>query len=194
MITLPWQPTLPIVTERLILRVHEHGDLDDMLEFHSDPEVVRYLPWPIRTRSQVAEALGPKLRAGRVDAEGEWLVLAMSLRETRKVIGEVLIKCASVENSEAELGYAMHAGYHGQGLAFEAASAMVQLAVGELGVGRLVAELDARNAASARLLERLGFTLHRSYESEFKGELAPGLEYELVPAQAPTDTSTKTLE
>ena len=194
MITLPWEPALPIVTDRLILRVHEHGDLDDMLEFHSDPDVVRYLPWPIRTRSQVAEALVPKLRAGRVDAEGDWLVLAMQLAETGKVIGEVLIKCASVERSESELGYAMHAGYHGKGLAFEAASAMVKLALGELGVERLVAELDGRNAASSRLLERLGFTLHRSYESEFKGELAPGLEYELLAAQAPTDTSTKTLE
>ena len=190
MIQLPWEPALPIVTERLILRVHEHGDLDDLLEFHSDPAVVIYLPWPVRTRAQVAEALAPKLRAGRVDAEGEWLVLAMELRSTGTVIGEVLVKCLSVERNEAELGYAMHADYHGQGLAFEAASALVQLAVGELsagglGVERLVAELDARNAASSRLLERLGFTLFRSYESEFKGELAPGLEYELVPRTSP---------
>ena len=185
MITLPWEPSLPLVTERLILRVHEHGDLDDMLEFHSDPAVVIYLPWPVRTRAQVAEALGPKLRAGRVDAEGEWLVLAITLKDTGKVIGEVLIKCLSVERNEAELGYALHADYHGQGLAFEAASALVQLAVGELGVERLVAELDARNAASSRLLERLGFTLLRAYESEFKGELAPGLEYELVPRASP---------
>ena len=183
MIRLPWEPALPLVTERLLLRVHEHGDLDDMLEFHSDPDVVRYLPWPIRTRAQVAEALVPKLRAGRVDAEGDWLVLAIQFRETGTVIGEVLVKCVSVEEGVAELGYAMHSGYHGKGLAFEAASAMVELALGELGVERLVAELDARNAASSRLLERLGFTLHRRYESEFKGELAPGLEYELLRAQ-----------
>jgi RimJ/RimL family protein N-acetyltransferase len=180
MIALPWEPTLPLYTERLILRVHEHGDLEDLLEFHSDPNVVRYLPWPIRTRAQVAEALIPKMRAGRVDKEDEWLVLALQLRSSKRVIGEVVLKCSSVERSEAELGYAMHAGYHGQGLAFEAASAMVGLAVGELGVERLVAELDARNAASIRLLERLGFSLHRSYESEFKGELAPGLEFELL--------------
>lgn len=185
MISLPWEPTLPLSTKRLELRVHQHGDLEDLLEFHSDPDVVRYLPWPIRTRAQVAEALVPKLRAGRVDKEEEWLVLALQLRSTNKVIGEVVLKCSSVERSEAELGYAMHAGYHGTGLALEAASAMVQLAVGELGVERLVAELDARNAASIRLLERLGFTRHRRYESEFKGELAPGLEYELIPGSIP---------
>ena len=178
MITLPWAPTLPIRTERMLLRAHEHGDLDDILEYHSDPEVVRYLPWPVRDRALAAEALEPRLRQGRVDVEGEWLVLAMQLMDG-PVIGEVVLKCASVENSEAELGYAMHAGYQGQGLAFEATSAMVRLATEDFGATRLIAELDARNAASARLLERLGFTLARSYESEFKGELAPGLEYEL---------------
>jgi len=177
-ITLPWAPELPIRTERLLLRAHEHGDLDAMLEYHSDPEVVRYLPWPVRDRALVAEALAPRLRQGRVDAEGEWLVLAMQLIDG-PVIGEVVLKCASVEKGEAELGYALHRAHHGRGLAFEAASAMVRLAIEQFGVTRLTAELDARNAASSSLLERLGFRLIRSYESEFKGELAPGLEFEL---------------
>ena len=183
MITLPWAPALPIRTDRMLLRAHEHADLDDILEYHSDPEVVRYLPWPVRDRAMAAEALGPRLRQGRVDTEGEWLVLAMQLagpdRSGGPVVGEVVLKCANVEKGEAELGYAMHAAHQGRGLAFEAASAMVHLATTEFGVTRLTAELDARNAASSRLLERLGFTLVRSYESEFKGELAPGLEYEL---------------
>lgn len=178
MITLPWAPTLPIRTSRLLLRAHEHGDLDDMLEYHSDPEVVRYLPWPVRDHALAAEALAPRLRQGRVDVEGEWLVLAIQLADG-PVIGEVVLKCASVEKGEAELGYALHRAHHGLGLAAEAASAMIHLATTDFGVTRLIAELDARNAASVRLLERLGFTQVRTYESEFKGELAPGLEYEL---------------
>jgi RimJ/RimL family protein N-acetyltransferase len=182
-ITLPWAPELPIRTERMLLRAHEHGDLDDILEYHSDPEVVRYLPWPVRDRALAAEALEPRLRQGRVDAEGDWLVLAMQLAgpgsSRGPVIGEVVLKCASIEEDEAELGYAMHRAHHGRGLALEAASALVHLATTEFGVSRLTANLDARNATSSRLLDRLGFTLVRSYESEFKGELAPGLEYEL---------------
>lgn len=178
MIELPWAPQLPIRTDRMLLRAHRHTDLDDILEYHSDPDVVRYLPWPVRDRTLAAEALEPRLRQGRVDAEGEWLVLAMQLHDG-PVIGEVVLKCASVEKGEAELGYALHRAHHGRGLAFEAASAMVQLAKEQFGVSRLTADLDARNAASSRLLERLGFTLARSYESEFKGEMAPGLEFEL---------------
>ena len=179
MIPLPWRPALPLTTERLVLRVHESGDVDDMLVFHSDPEVVRYLPWPVRDRALVEEALAKRLSQGTVEREGDWLVLAMELRETGQVIGEVLLKVDSVEEHRAELGYAMNAEFHGRGLAREAAEAILSLGIHELRLDRVIAHLDARNPASARLLERLGFTLTRSYEEEFTGELAPGLEYGL---------------
>ena len=177
---IPWAPELPILTERLLLREHLPTDIDDMLEFHSDPEVVRYIPWPVRTREQVLVALEPRLTGGRVEKLGDWLNFAIVLRESNTVIGEVLMKCASVD--EGELGYALHAGYHGRGLAFEAASTMLRLGIEEFGLRRVTAELDSRNTASVRLLERLGFTLHHSSEEEFKGEQTTALEYEyLVP-------------
>ena len=177
---MPWEPELPILTERLLLREHRQTDVDDMLEFHSDPEVVRYVPWPVRTREQVLEALTPRLTSNRVDKVGDWLNFAIVLRETNKVIGEVLMKCASVD--EGELGYALHAGYHGRGLASEAATAMLQLGIEQLGLRRVTAELDARNTASARLLERLGFSLHHRFEEEFKGEQTTALVYEYLVA------------
>jgi RimJ/RimL family protein N-acetyltransferase len=173
-----WAPSLPILTERLVLREHLPSDVDDMLEFHSDPDVVRFVPWPVRTREQVLEALAPRLTAGRVEKRGDWLILAIELRETGKVIGEVLLK--NSKSDEGELGYALHRGFQGKGLAFEAASAMLQLGIEQFGLRRVTAQLDARNTASVRLLERLGFSLHRSYEEEFKGELAPALEYEYL--------------
>ena len=136
------------------------------------------MPWPVRTREQVLDALEPRLRAGRVEKEGDWLILAIVLRETDTVIGEVLLKNTRVD--EGELGYALHTGYHGKGLAFEAADAMLRLGIEQFGLRRVTAELDARNTASAHLLERLGFTLHRSFEEEFKGEQTTALEYEYL--------------
>ncbi len=183
MIPLPWRPALPLTTERLVLRVHAPGDVDDMLVFHSDPEVVRYLPWPVRDRALVEEALTKRLAQGTVEKEGDWLVLAMEVRETGQVIGEVLLKVDSVEEHRAELGYAMNADFHGRGLAREATEALLAVGIRELDIHRVVAHLDARNPASARLLERLGFTLTRSYEEQFTSELAPSLEYGLVVAR-----------
>ena len=175
---IPWRPELPILTERLELRVHRPDDVDDMLQFRSDPEVVRYVPWPVSTRADVEEALTKRLTAGRVDAAGEWLILAIVLRATSQVIGEVLLK----NNGEdaAELGYALHRSFHGLGLAREATEAMLELGSRAFGLRRITAELDERNTASAALLERLGFTLHRRYQEEFKGEQCWALEYELL--------------
>ena len=166
------------MTERLELRVHAVEDVDDMLQFRSDPEVVRYIPWPVSTREQVLEALKPRLIAGTVQRVGDWLILAIVFRETGQVIGEVLLK--NNGSDEAELGFALHAKFHGLGLAREATEAMLELGVRELGLRRFTAQLDERNTASARLLERLGFTLHRRFEEEFKGEQCWALEYELL--------------
>ena len=175
---IPWRPELPILTERLELRVHRESDVDDMLQFRSDPEVVRYVPWPVSTRADVEEALQKRLNAGRVDAVGDWLILAIVLRETGQVIGEVLLKNSGED--AAELGYALHRSFHGKGLAREAAEAILALGFGELGLTRITAELDERNTASAALLERLGFTLHRRYREVFKDEECWALEYELL--------------
>ena len=185
----PWRPAYPIESPRLLLRPHEIGDLDDLVAFHSDPDVVRFIPWPVRTREQTAEALTMRLSRGEVTEEGTWLILAIALKDDSEgpagtVIGEVLLKCANIEHREGELGYALHAGYHGRGLAFEAASAMLAFGAapvssGGAGLRRISATLDERNGASARLLEKLGMTLVGSKEAEFKGEQVVELRYAL---------------
>jgi len=80
-VTLPWTPVLPISTPRTRLRAHTPDDLDDLVRFHSDPEVVRYLPWPVRSVDEVRFALLAKVPQHRVDAEGQWLVLAIELAD-----------------------------------------------------------------------------------------------------------------
>ena len=56
-----------------------------------------------------------------------------------------------------EFGYLLHPAYHGRGLASEALAALVGYLRGR-GLPRLKADVDPRNAASLRLLERAGFT------------------------------------
>jgi RimJ/RimL family protein N-acetyltransferase len=176
--TLPWAPEFPVSTARLDLRPHTAADLDDLFAFHSDPEVVRYIPWPVRSLDETRTALDAKLPRHRVDAEGEWLVLAMQLRETGHVIGEVLLRCADAEAGEGELGYALHAGFQRRGYATEAARAMLGLAFGPFGLRRVTAVLDVRNAASAALVEKLGFVRESVATGQvFKGELVDEAHY-----------------
>jgi RimJ/RimL family protein N-acetyltransferase len=149
-------PSYPLRTERLDLRPHREDDLDDLLGFHSLPEVVRYVPWPVRDREQTRAALQVKLAQGALRAPGEWLVLAMELRETGRVVGEVLLKWASDVSRQGELGFALHPDAQGRGLAEEAAQAVLRLGFEELGLHRISAVCIAGNDRSARLLTRLG--------------------------------------
>lgn len=165
-------PTYPLRTERLDLRAHRRDDLDDLLAFHSNPDVVRYVPWPVRDREQTRVALETKLTQDRLTEEGQWLVLAIELRETGTVIGEALLKWASAADQQGEIGYALHADYHGKGYASEAAREMLRVGFEELGLHRIVAVLDDRNTASAQLLERLGMRreAHHLQAAWFKDE------------------------
>ena len=145
---------LPIETERLLLRAHRRSDLDDLVRFHGDPEVVRYVPWPVRDRAATEETLQVKITQTELVAHGQWLVLAVELRSTGTVIGEVLLKWAS--DRQGEVGFAFGRAHHGRGFAAEAATAMLRLGFDDLGFHRITAVCVDDNVASARLLARLG--------------------------------------
>jgi RimJ/RimL family protein N-acetyltransferase len=155
-------------------------DLDDLARFHGDPEVVRHVPWPLRDRAATEEILQVKLGQTVLEEHGQWLVLAVELRATGTVIGEVLLKWAS--DRQGELGFAFARGHHGQGYAAEAASAILRLAFDDLGFHRIVAVVVEGNDPSARLLGRLGFRQEARFVDGafFKGEWVTQLVFALL--------------
>lgn len=171
---------LPIATERLLLRPHRPDDLDDLLAFHSDADVVRFVPWPVRDRAATAETLAVKLDQAELREPGQWLVLAVEQRETGRVIGEVLVKWAS--ERQGELGFAFARDVHGQGYAVEAATAVLDLAFDGLGFHRVSSIVIQGNDASARLLGRLGFRQEARHVdgAHFKGVWANQLVFALL--------------
>ncbi|MCF6376697.1 GNAT family N-acetyltransferase [Nocardioides KLBMP 9356] len=166
---------LPLTTDRLVLRAHRMDDLDDLVRFHGDPEVVRYVPWPVRDREATEETLRAKLGQTVLDEHGQWLVLAAELASTKTVIGEVLLKWAS--DRQGELGFAFGREHHGQGYAIEAARAVLGLAFDDLGFHRVTAVVVEGNDPSLRLLDRLGFRQEARHVDGafFKGEWATTL-------------------
>ena len=163
-----WTFDYPLSTERLDLRPHRLDDLDDLVVFHSDPEVTRYIPWPARTVEQTREALLVKLDRTAARVVGDWIVLAIEERETGTVIGEVLLK--REVDDKAEVGYVIRADRQGRGLATEAVVGILDASRIQLGVTVVDAVVEAPNSASARLLTRLGFE-ERKREHEGEVEL-----------------------
>ena len=73
-----------------------------------------------------------------------------------RVIGDMMVRVSSAKHAQLELGWVVHPDFQGKGYAREAAVAIRDFAFETLHPHRIQAFLDARNAASAGLCERLG--------------------------------------
>jgi RimJ/RimL family protein N-acetyltransferase len=179
----PWrEPDYPIETERLRLRPFSEDDLDAVFSYQSRPDVVRYLYWEPRTRQEVRGALATKIESRAIRSEGDVLALAVELKRTGQVIGDVILALTSDAHRTAELGYVIHPDHHGNGYAGEAGRVLLRLAFEDLRLHRVVAGLEARNTASARVLEKLGMRREAHFvENEFvKGEWQSAIEYAIL--------------
>ncbi len=178
-------PSAPILTtERLVLRPLALADVDDLLEYQSDANTVRYIPWPQRSRDDVLRALEMHAAKG-VDAPaqaGDFVLLAWVLRDGGKVIGQGNLSLESAIHRHASIGWVTHPAYLRRGFAAEATRALLDWAFGVLRVHRITATIDTRNIASARLAERLGMRLeaHHIDDEWFKGEWTSTWTYALL--------------
>jgi RimJ/RimL family protein N-acetyltransferase len=166
------KPAYPIQTERLLLRPFAETDFDALLAIQSRADVARYLYWDPRTAAEVRETLDTKVRATAIIAEGDNLSLAAVSRETGEMIGDCSLLWTSAEHRQAEIGFVFHPDHHGRGYATEAAAALLALAFDDLRAHRVFGRLEARNTASARVLERLGMRkeAHLVENEHVKGE------------------------
>jgi RimJ/RimL family protein N-acetyltransferase len=179
-----FEPDYPLETERLVLRPFCEDDLEALYAIHSDESVVRYLYWEVRTLEEVRESLERKIRAS-VARPGEPLSLAVTLREDGALIGDCTLFWSSLEHRQGEIGFVFNPAFHGQGYATESARVLLDLAFDGLGLHRVVGRLEARNRASAALLERLGMRCEAHLiENEYvKDEWQSELVYALLESE-----------
>ncbi|TMR88816.1 GNAT family N-acetyltransferase [Nonomuraea basaltis] len=150
------KPHYPITTDRLRLRPFTPDDLDAVHAWESRPDVTRYLYWETRDRDTSRTLLDKKITRTALHDEGDALDLAITLRHTGTLIGSALLVWTSRQHRQGEIGYVLHPDHHGHGYAPEAAREMLRLGFADLGLHRITGRLDARNTASARVLEKLG--------------------------------------
>lgn len=142
-------------TERLILRGFVPEDFEAYSAYRSMPAVYRYLysdpPSP--------EAMRERFDAGlnrRLSEEGDILRCAVVRREDDVLLGQVSLKLASKAALQAEVGYIFNPAHAGKGYATEAAEAIINLGFERFSFHRIFARLDAKNAGSVGVVERLG--------------------------------------
>jgi RimJ/RimL family protein N-acetyltransferase len=172
---LPYELSGPLRTERLLLRTMTVDDVDDIHAYQSLEDVCRYLPFEPRTRDQVVEKVTQYSTALALGADGDYWQLAIEeAGAPGRVVGDVYFTIKSVANATGEIGWTLHPDFVGRGYMTEAASAVLDIAFGPIGLHRVFANLDPRNDASAALCERLGMRREADFVEDvwFKGDWA----------------------
>ena len=172
--------TLPIHTERLILRRFEAADLDAFHAYHSLPETARFLPGLAKTYTQSMERVGQYANF-TFEKEGDWVCLAIEAKEQPGLMGEVVMKWLP-GRGQGEIGWTLVPAARGKGYGTEAADAVLKLGFNVLGMHRIEARLDVLNTASAALCDRLGMRLEARMVDKwhYKGQWATELVYAIL--------------
>jgi RimJ/RimL family protein N-acetyltransferase len=148
-----------IDTGRLILRRFTLDDLQAFYQLASRPEIIRYAQsTPVASLEEARELM--KAAPFHDYAAYGYGRFACVWKETGDVIGFSGLKFVP-EISDTELGYRFFPEYWGTGLATEAGRASIEFARADLGLKRLVAMVHPENVASARVVEKLGFSIER---------------------------------
>ncbi len=128
--------TQRIETPRLILRRFRIEDAGEMYRnWASDPEVTRFLTWPVHTSAEVTESLLREWTARYAD--GGYFNWAMESKETGEVIGNISVVRLNETTEAADIGYCMSRAFWGRGLMPEALSSVIMKPEGILrGAGK----------------------------------------------------------
>jgi len=176
----------PLLTPRLRLRGLAAEDAPAIFRIFSDPEVTRYWSTPALSDEDAARRMIP---ARSTDIESapliKWGVIRLS---DEALIGTTTLLDILREHRRATVGYALGRAAWGHGFALEAVRAVVEFAFGALGLFRVDADVDPRNASSIRLLERLGFQREGLLRARYhlNGEVQDSVIYGLLATEMET--------
>lgn len=166
------QLVTPRPTARLTLRRFELTDVDDLALIFASDDVNRYLYSESRDRDETMWLLQRRLELPEEVEVENVMNIAVVLKNSERVIGDFMIRWEENEHQQGEIGGSLHPAFHFQGYASEIYEELLTMGFTEIGLHRIYARCDARNAASVRSLAKVG--LHqeaRLVENEFvKGE------------------------
>jgi len=153
-----------IETERLLLEPLDESRLEEFLALTADPDTMRYWapggPFPREVAERNFAASLARLREhgfGR-----RWIVAkengaGLGFTDT-KYFGQ---SCDDVSPLEVEIGWMLTPAFWGRGYATEAARAVRDEAFARLTLNSIVAVHHPANAASGRIMEKLGMAFER---------------------------------
>jgi [ribosomal protein S5]-alanine N-acetyltransferase len=167
---MPQGEIMPLVTERLVLRLVEGSDEAAIHGYRSNPATTRYLSHEPLSVAANRERLTELLALARAST-GAWFnyCWAITLRKSGEMIGDArtwnstavsgpgILAPGRHPAGHAALAYVLHPDYHHHGYGREAAAALVTWLFTQRGIQTIAATVYEPNNPSIRLLRSLGF-------------------------------------
>lgn len=146
----------PLETARLILRPFTERDIQPFSAYRSDPDVARYQGWAAPFSLAQAGDFVAEMIDRIPGVPGQWFQVALELKSTGEMIGDVVFQRLADSPEQAEIGFTLAPQFQGHGYAREAVSRLLEYLFCDLDLHRVRANCDPANTASARLLEGVG--------------------------------------
>ncbi len=160
-------------TQRLLIRNFTPSDLEAFLAYRNDSEVAKYQSWSVPYSREKAEALIREMQDVHAPKVNDWLQLAIELKTTGELIGDVAFVIKADDIRQAVIGFTIASAHQKQGYITEAATALLDYLFEDLDMHRVIADCDTENIGSWKTLEKLGFRR----EAHFVESLLIGDEY-----------------
>jgi [ribosomal protein S5]-alanine N-acetyltransferase len=148
--------TFPILTtERLTLRQVSVNDLHAIFALRSDPEVNKYLNrHPCKSTEDAIDFIN-KVN-DNIEKKGA-LYWAITLTDTKTVVGTICLFDFSSEKSSCEMGYELMTKFQGQGIMQEAVQVVIDYVFQTLKFSNLLAFTHCENQSSTKILSKFNF-------------------------------------
>ncbi len=141
-------------TGRLLLRSFNEGDVNDIFEYASEPDVSKYLPWETHASVEATKEFLKKSKEIFQAADNiDW---GIELKTEKKLVGAISIRNWNDQNKCGDIGYVLSKKYWGKGITTEALRTIIQFGFGKLNINRMEAHCDENNPASYRVMEKAG--------------------------------------
>ena len=147
--------TIPLETERLILRRYRLSDAQDA--FHNwcaAEKVTRYMTWePYNSIDDLKGYIQSVIDDYQKPDSYYWVI---EYKELSQVIGSISVIWLDQDVASCEIGYCLGDKFWGKGIMTEALSEVIRFLFEEVGMNRIQATHDVRNPNSGRVMEKCG--------------------------------------
>jgi aminoglycoside 6'-N-acetyltransferase len=164
----PTEPPLPQSFPGGLLRRLCQSDLTAFQTYRALPELGRFQGWSPMSEPE-AMAFLSEMNDAPLFTPGEWVQLGIAESETDRLIGDIGL-FLSEDGCTGRVGFTLTPSAQGRGIATSAVREALRVFFRATSALQVEGITDSRNAASIRLLERLGFRHHETRVAVFRGE------------------------